>query len=1079
MADEPLKLSDVLLEEYVRLHGPLDTKQQQAVDQAADESARLKAIFTAIHDLPEGQERTAFCISGGGIRSATYALGAIQRLAEFGLLKEFHYLGSISGGGYIAGWLSSFIRRSQNGAAEVEAEISTVSPTADPLNPEVAPLQWLRRFSNYLTPKLGLMSGDTWAFAGSYLRNLLLVWLMFVPFLAAVLAIPRLAIAMLHLELETGRAPFITAVIAGGLILIGTIVVSVSRPVTYRTSGWLTNARFQWFVLLPYSLAAVLLVDFWAARYRTFDNWGVVIAGFMAIALVSSLIYMLRFWMASPYERTTNIRTGTSKEGYTAKKAVNETIAGVLSALVSGGLLYAASWLFREPVPHVIVPDITAWQVVPPHLTTAPGEIYLCFAVPLVLGILFVQSAIFVGISNWFNEEYDREWWGRAAGWVLLTALGWVAVTAIAVYGPVAIYYAPRIYASLTAVTGLVSILLGRSGQTSANAKEKSEGTNSTAETGTNVTLGLLAPIFALCILALISLATSLVLISLEPPPRINPDQLAQALSGTYSINLNKTFPAQMKLPEGWSFHASGLPAVDQVRIHVIEHLWAVDSTTITVGLILVIGLALFSLFIAYFVGANQVSMHGLYRNRLIRCFLGASRFRGGKSTTNAFSGFDPSDNMPMHRLRPELFWGSTFIDVVRDGPLIISDVQLASYIHWATEAAIAKAAKAEGDGDSDATQLIREACDILADDLNRALDSLILATPAPHEPQSIVNRRVLDARFPGAFRPWEPHVRPMHLIGMTLNLVESKNLAWQERKAASFTVSPLYTGNLRLGYRPTRDFGGPSGVSLGTAVAISGAAVSPNMGYNSSPAMSFLLTLFNVRLGWWYGNPAKKTYSLENPRNTLITILDEALGRTTDDNPFIYLSDGGHFDDLGLYEMVLRRCRCIIVTDAGADEKFGFADLGNAIRKIRIDFGIDIQMGPMQLFPRSKKDPKEAPKYCAIGNIRYSAIDGNHPDTDGKLVYIKVAYYGTEPRDVCAYADQYPTFPHQSTGDQWYSESQFEAYRQLGYYALDQIAQPKQTFASVCKLVEQAEAYVRSPKCSANTTNDPGAKFM
>ncbi|HEX3584244.1 MAG TPA: hypothetical protein VH087_20940, partial [Thermoanaerobaculia bacterium] len=959
---------------------------------------------------------------------------------------------------------------------EVEREIVTNAPTTeDPLNPEVAPLQWLRRFSNYLTPKLGLTSGDTWAFAGSYVRNLLLVWLMFVPFLAAILAIPRLAIALLHRELETSGAPEVTAAIAAVLILIGTLVVAVSRPVTYRTSGWLTNARFQLLVLLPYALAAVLLVDFWAARYRTFDNWGIVVGGFIAIGLFSSLLYMWRFWRASLYERATNVRSGTTKEGYVAKKSVNETIAAVLSALVSGGLLYSASWFFREPVPHVIVPDITAWQAIPPHLSNAPGEIYLCFAVPLVLGILFVQSAIFVGISSWFNEEYDREWWGRAAGWVLLTALGWVAGTAIAVYGPVAIYYAPRLYAGMTAVTGVISVLLGRSGKTSANAKEQSESANSTAETGTNVTLGLLAPIFALCILALISLATSLVVISLAPPSRINPDQLAQALSGTYSINLNKTFPAQLKLPDGWSFHASGLPAADQVRIHVIEHLWAVDSTNIVVGLILVIGLTLFSLFVAYFIGANQVSMHGLYRNRLIRCYLGASRFRGGKSTTNAFSGFDPSDNMPMHRLRPELFWGSTFIDVVRDGPAIISDVQLASYIHWATEDAIAKAAKAQGDGDPDAVQLLREACDILADDLNHALDDLTLEEPGPHEPQSIANRRVLDARFPGAFRPWEPHVRPMHLVGMTLNLVESENLAWQERKASSFTVSPLYTGNFRLGYRPTRAFGGPSGVSLGTAVAISGAAVSPNMGYNSSPALSFLLTLFNVRLGWWYGNPAKKTYSLENPRNTLITILDEALGRTTDANPFIYLSDGGHFDNLGLYESVLRRCRCIVVTDCASDASFGFADLGNAIRKIRIDFGIDVEMGPMQLFPRSTKNPKETPKYCAIGNIRYSAVDGDGAK-DGKLVYIKAAYYGTEPRDVCAYADMYPTFPHQSTGNQWYSESQFEAYRQLGYHTLDQIAQPKEAFGNVCELVAQAEEYVKS---SADSRTGTGMKFI
>jgi hypothetical protein len=354
------------------------------------------------------------------------------------------------------------------------------------------------------------------------------------------------------------------------------------------------------------------------------------------------------------------------------------------------------------------------------------------------------------------------------------------------------------------------------------------------------------------------------------------------------------------------------------------------------------------------------------------------------------------------------------------------------------------------------------EACgragDLLADDLNRALDNLVLAEAGPW-PQSMANRWALERRFPGAFRPMDSHVRPMHLIGMTLNLVESKDLAWQERKGSSFTVSPLHTGSFRLGYRPTRMFGGPTGVSLGTAVAISGAAVSPNMGYNSSPALSFLLTLFNVRLGWWYGNPRKPTYTRNNPSNTLTTILSEAFGLTTDDHDYIYLSDGGHFDNLGLYEAVLRRCRYIIVTDCGGDADFAFADLGNAIRKIRIDFGINIDMGPMRLFPRSDMEPKE-PKYCAVGDIHYGRVDpGAQP---GKLLYIKAAYYGTtEPRDVCAYATQSPAFPHESTGDQWYSESQFESYRQLGYHSVSAMAKEKTSYSSIAELIAAAEEYV------------------
>src|SRR5205823_1122534 len=107
--------------------------------------------------------------------------------------------------------------------------------------------------------------------------------------------------------------------------------------------------------------------------------------------------------------------------------------------------------------------------------------------------------------------------------------------------------------------------------------------------------------------------------------------------------------------------------------------------------------------------------------------------------------------------------------------------------------------------------------------------------------------------------------------------------------------------------------------------------------------------------------------------------ILAEMFGDTTDSHPYIYLSDGGHFENLGLYEMVLRRRKTIIVSDAGCDADYAFEDLGNAIRKIRVDLGVPIEMHePMYLYPR--KDDV-AGKYCAIGTIRYSQIDKNASD--------------------------------------------------------------------------------------------------
>ncbi|HSS76165.1 MAG TPA: hypothetical protein VLV54_05405, partial [Thermoanaerobaculia bacterium] len=281
---------------------------------------------------------------------------------------------------------------------------------------------------------------------------------------------------------------------------------------------------------------------------------------------------------------------------------------------------------------------------------------------------------------------------------------------------------------------------------------------------------------------------------------------------------------------------------------------------------------------------------------------------------------------------------------------------------------------------------------------------------------------------------------RPLPLINMALNLVAGEDLAWQQRKAENFTATPLHCGSSRLGYRRTQGYGGQRGISLGTAVATSGAAANPNMGSNSSAAITFIMTLFNARLGIWLGNPGplgRNTWTRGGPVNSASLILDEALGFTNASHPYVNLSDGGHFENLALYEMVRRRCRFIVVGDAGSDPSYAYNDLGNAIRKIRIDFGISIDFADrINIFPKDLKKTNPAARYCAVGRIRYRDADGpNVPD--GILIYIKPAICETESYDVYNYARSSLTFPHESTANQWFSESQFESYRALGREAI------------------------------------------
>jgi hypothetical protein len=212
-------------------------------------------------------------------------------------------------------------------------------------------------------------------------------------------------------------------------------------------------------------------------------------------------------------------------------------------------------------------------------------------------------------------------------------------------------------------------------------------------------------------------------------------------------------------------------------------------------------------------------------------------------------------------------------------------------------------------------------------------------------------------------------------------------------------------------------------------------------MGYHSSPILGLLMTLFNVRLGWWLGNPGPpgdKTWRRKGPHYSVGPLFSEAIGNTTDRYKYVNLSDGGHFENLGLYEMVLRRCHVIVVSDGGEDPECAYADLGEAVRKIRIDFGIPIEFDKMTIYPRSAIDSLTSPGHnCAIGRIRYSVVDGADAP-DGIIVYIKPACYGDEPRDIFEYFKTNPTFPHESTSDQFFSESQFESYRMLGAYTME-----------------------------------------
>jgi Patatin-like phospholipase len=314
------------------------------------------------------------------------------------------------------------------------------------------------------------------------------------------------------------------------------------------------------------------------------------------------------------------------------------------------------------------------------------------------------------------------------------------------------------------------------------------------------------------------------------------------------------------------------------------------------------------------------------------------------------------------------------------------------------------------------------------------------------------------EARKPSPFTGFDPKDdllfsecahRPLHIVNTALNLTNAKDLAWQQRLAASFAFTPLHAGfqfpDGQGNYQATDKYAG--GIKLGSVVSVSGAAASPNGGYHTAPATAFLMTMFNARLGRWYGNPISDKWRKVSPPFGFSCLVKELFAKADIDSNYVYLSDGGHFENLGIYELVRRQCKLIIAVDAGQDGNYTFEDLGNAIRKCQVDLNITIDIDVKDIHPTQQSEYgnfKHAKKHYTIGEIIYDKTD---PEKNGLLVYVKNSLDGHEPADLINFKLQEPAFPHHSTIDQFFDESQFESYRCLGKFItssmLDELAKP------------------------------------
>jgi hypothetical protein len=289
----------------------------------------------------------------------------------------------------------------------------------------------------------------------------------------------------------------------------------------------------------------------------------------------------------------------------------------------------------------------------------------------------------------------------------------------------------------------------------------------------------------------------------------------------------------------------------------------------------------------------------------------------------------------------------------------------------------------------------------------------------------------------------------PYHLINTALNIQGSKYANRRGRNADFFIFSPKFIGSSATKYVRTEEFEDEiDELDLATAMAISGAAASSNMGANSIKPLTPTLAILNVRLGYWVANPRQLAQNRKlSSFFDQLYFLQELFGLMREDSRTIYLTDGGHIENLGVYELLRRRCRLIIAVDAEADPEMSFRSLVALQRYARIDLGVLISLPWAEIRDGTRAASEEIAKsgglpshaaprgpHCAVGEILYPQ------NQRGILLYVKSSITGDESDYIVDYKRRFPSYPHETTADQLFSEEQFEVYRALGFHALNEL---------------------------------------
>lgn len=1114
-------------------------EEEQSPAAAAPQSIDGKASS----DKPP-ENLAGLALSGGGIRSATFALGLLQGLKANETLYLFDYLSTVSGGGYLGGWWSAWLAREldkgepeqqqQAQAEEKRDEVGKLDESLfpspekimhasgyksangqqkgrQPTGPEQPtgevitegsffagrdPIHHLRLFSNYLTPRKGTLSGDTWRAVAIVTRNIVMTWLILVPMLfAAVVA------GQLYFLVQTNGQEFVhmppppvqTPTPSPNSELNFKAIIGDGGDVQWKSVG----------APMPVAAPASNLIHHYSPANVLQKR--ALVASWPLIALAGWIVVMVSYWMTKNTSGSPHLSDGGAR--------ALGTLGGIATWLLIAMAIY-----WSLPDQNLGENSLTFYNAARPY--------WIGIAVWVLIGIILVQYArrrneadnqsgtgpgslrdLVVGRLR--NMEANRKWRREvirnqiirihASLLVLLFILAFVLL--LAGFGhEIAEYLFEAGGGYIKKAGGALAVLLSILGSIYMAVKSSPSGGGSAQE-------GRMSPQMKI----IFAVTPPLVMVVLTIALAWGAHMLLYffAYKGDMSRLVPLDVAAFISIFLAFIFAAAEIHWPRASRWWWSIRVWTYLVVTIIILAILSLPIVLMRLNLALslprFIWPAALALMAasgiLILTRL--AFVKAKKEERERRFSFALKGWLKDwkprprtlllialaiavpvivaiflfawDRLGVHQIQPRYSLLAIaaiavlvlclitllFETFTAEGPNRLS-LWLIFSIYLLTSAMLILSTSSSTTA-SASDSLAHAALGLIALALGWVIalgwmaDPNMLSLHAFYKERLVrgylgasnMNRNRQEAEITEAVEGDDVALRnlkncqrgaPYHLINTTLNLVGGRDLTTAQRSSAMFVLTKRFCGSTRTLYRRTAEYMNGQ-MMLGTGVAISGAAASPSMGaLKITAAQAMLLTLLNVRLGYWAPTPSKEQWRSSHARLWPFYMLREFLSQTNDLASYCYLTDGGHFDNLGLYSLIERGCRLVVVADATADPKPCFSDLGDVIRRCRIDFGAEIDL-TVDAMRRDEKT-KEAATFV-MGTITYSkehldALGWEKTDEDnrrGIIILIKPAMTAGVNADIRQYSLENDTFPDQTTADLFFDEAQFESYRKLGEF--------------------------------------------